>query len=217
MRAPIALTLLLLSAPACAATLLPTRPGEMCKSAAALAKLTLPDGSSRAELENPRPQDTAIEMAGGCVEIMSGMTVTLLTARKNTSIVLYKEGSGPTAQYVAPNIDFIDAAGPHPPTEADATYPPSIATTTLLDAISRRCPRQGWSFSTLAHAEAGPWDKVFNSLTPAQHAAIHKELRFQCDMGVYCPADVAFGMEVQMGHLPDLVRTICSQAAPAGD
>ncbi len=215
MRA-IALALpLLLSAPACATTLLAARPGEMCKSADALAKLTLPDGSSRAGVANPRPEDTAIDMAGGCVDIMSGMTVTLLTARKNTSIVTYKEGQAPTAQYIAPNIDFIDAAGPHPPTEADATYPPGIATNNLLDAIDRQCPRQGWTFHIIARSESGPWDKVFNSLTPAQHAAIHKEIHFQCDMGLSCPADIQFGMEVQMGHLPDLVRAICSEPAPA--
>ena len=189
----------------------------MCKSADALAKLTLPDGSSRADVENPRPQDTAIEKAGGCVDIMSGMTVTLLTARKNTSIVAYREGPGPAAQYVAPNIDFIDAAGPHPPAWADDSYPPLVAMNTLLAAIRRQCPQQGWHEHNLSHAETGPWDKVAKTLTPAQTAAIAKETRFQCQMGLSCPADIQFGMEVQCGHLPDLVRAICSEPAPAGD
>ncbi len=95
----------------------------------------------------------------------------------------------------------------------DEDYPPLVSANKLFEAVHRASPQQGWNEHLLSHAEEGPWDHVADRLTSAQNAAI-KKVQDQCDAGLSCPADIRFGMEVEMGYLPELVQAICSQKAP---
>ena len=98
-------------APALADTLVATNPGLMCTSAAALAKLTRPDGTSRTAYPEARPEDWSIKQAGGCIDIVPGSEVTVLRAMKNTSVVSYDAHDGRRAlSFTVPNIDFTKEA-----------------------------------------------------------------------------------------------------------
>ena len=194
----------------------------MCASPQALSRLTLPDGSSRTASQTARGADLATKQAGGCLDIPAGATVSVVTARKNTSIVTFDAGDGRGSRsFVVPNIDFAPAASAaragapfHQPAWPDENYPPLANANRLFAAVHARCPRQGWNEHLLSHTETGAWDAVYNRLSAAQHAAIEREQQKQCEMGLSCPADIAFGMEVQMGHLRELVAAICTQKAP---
>jgi hypothetical protein len=59
------LMLTALSMPAWADDLIATKPGLVCVSSGALARLTLPDGSSRTAQSNPSPDDLALKQSGG--------------------------------------------------------------------------------------------------------------------------------------------------------
>jgi hypothetical protein len=213
---------LTLARPAAADTVTAIHPGVMCISSEALAKLTLPDGSSRTATAAPRPADLVIKQAGGCIDIRIGAHVTVITVRKNTSIVTFDPGDGQGSRtFIAPSIDFAtsaqtDHAAPksHAPAWPDADYPPLIGAKELLGALQAKCPQQGWNEHVLSHTETGPWDAVNARLTRTQHEAISREVDKQCIMGLSCPADITLGMEVQMGHLHDLVDAICTQKAP---
>ncbi len=106
----------LAATPAGATLLKNVRPGVMCRSADALAKLTLPDGSSRSAGSNAPLAMKAMATAGGCVDLDgSGVIVLAKDIRKNTSIVSYVDyaggGDGPQPYYVA-NVDFVPFAVP---------------------------------------------------------------------------------------------------------
>jgi hypothetical protein len=106
--------------------LVATRPGVMCHSAAALAKLTLPGGDSRTHLPNPSAADQKLAESGGCSDILLGQHVTVLQAFHNTSIV--RDRVAGNATLVVPNIDFepADATGPRPlSTEPDGAAIPA--------------------------------------------------------------------------------------------
>ncbi len=104
--ASIALTTFL-GGPACGATLVASRPGVMCASPAALAYLTLPDGSSRSARRDPGPKTRAAKRAGGCVDIPAGAAVAVLATRRNTSIITYDARDGRGARrFFIPNVDF---------------------------------------------------------------------------------------------------------------
>ena len=96
-----------ISVPAMANELVAIRPGLMCVSPEALAKLTLPDGSSKAARQNPSPTDIATKRDGQCIDIKLGTHVTVSASRANTSIVTT---GGRT--YVVPNIDFQSPQAP---------------------------------------------------------------------------------------------------------
>ncbi|RAS39326.1 hypothetical protein BX591_101665 [Paraburkholderia bryophila] len=108
------------STPAMAADLIATKPGVMCVSAQALAQLTLPNGESRSHGATATPEQLAQAQAGGCIDIQPGITVNVLTARKNTSVVSYQRPGATTVEtFVVPNIDFSpvftdDAAASQP-------------------------------------------------------------------------------------------------------
>ena len=208
--------------PAFSATLVAKHPGVMCSSADALAKLSLPDGSSRASSPNARPEDLTVKQSGGCVDFRPGTQVTVVTPRKNTSVVTYDAGDGHgQREFTVPNIDFASAEGSSPapgrhvPQWPDADYPPLVGMNKLLAAVTRQCPQQGWTGHKLAETESGPW---FDTIKPtrAQSAVIEKA-QAGCEgiAGMACPAYTSFGVEVQMGYLPRLVTAICSQKAPA--
>jgi hypothetical protein len=93
---------------AVASDLIATKPGVMCTSTQALAQLTLPDGDSRSHGDAATPAQLAEVQAGGCVDIQPGMTVSVQTAHKNTSVVSYqRRGSNAQQTFVIPNVDFV--------------------------------------------------------------------------------------------------------------
>lgn len=95
--------------PAMANELVAVRPGLMCVSPDALAKLTLPDGSSRTARPNPSAADIATKLSGHCIDIRIGMHVTATVSHANTSVVL---ADGKTQPFIVPNIDFQPANTP---------------------------------------------------------------------------------------------------------
>jgi hypothetical protein len=93
---------------AMAADLIATKPGVMCVSTEALAELTLPSGESRSHGDAATPAQLAQAQAGGCIDIQPGMTVSVQTAHKNTSVVSYQRpGPATSDTFVIPNIDFV--------------------------------------------------------------------------------------------------------------
>ncbi|ASL45341.1 hypothetical protein bAD24_I17865 [Burkholderia sp. AD24] len=132
------------STPAMAADLIATKPGVMCISAQALAQLTLPNGESRSHGATATPEQLAQAQAGGCIDIQPGITVNVLTARKNTSVVSYQRPGATTVEtFVVPNIDFSpvftdDAAASQPAaqkqTQAAAPMPTPIQAPAAIPA-----------------------------------------------------------------------------------
>ncbi len=100
--------------PAKADLLRATRPGVMCTSPDALAKLSLPDGSSRTAAPNVPPAVEAIARAGNCVDFPAGNVVMLLTHHNNTSVVRSDtlSGDGVLDTYTIPNIDYAPYSPP---------------------------------------------------------------------------------------------------------
>lgn len=86
----------------------------MCRSADALAALTLRDGSDRSASPAAHPGDAALRQSGGCIPFQPGLRLTAMSRRRNTSLVVHDQGAGagPQTFYVA-NIDF--AAPRHRP------------------------------------------------------------------------------------------------------
>ncbi len=99
----------------------------MCASADALAKLSLPDGSSLTAAPNASPTVEAIARAGNCIDFPADNIVILLSVRRNTSVVRSDSltGDGVLETFIVPNIDYVPYAPPHD--EFD-------------DAIRARCP-----------------------------------------------------------------------------
>jgi hypothetical protein len=103
--------------PAASQELVAIKPGLMCRSADALAQLTLPNGDSRTHSAARRPHDLALAASGGCIDIPPNARVTVRQAFHNTSIVTY--GSTDGAPYVVPNIDFEKDGQAGPPLVVD--------------------------------------------------------------------------------------------------
>ena len=100
----------------------------MCTSAEALAKLTLPDGSSRSALRGASPEYKRVAKAGGCVAIGKNIVVDTEAIRKNTSIVTYHPfDSIEEGRFYVPNIDFVRFTPPD---------------TVFYREIRRKCPRK---------------------------------------------------------------------------
>ena len=97
---------------ATADTIVATRPGVMCASADALARLPLPDGSSRSASPAARPGDLATKLQGGCIDIPLGAQLPVQEARRQTSVVVFDPNDGRGARtFIVPNIDFNAAVG----------------------------------------------------------------------------------------------------------
>jgi hypothetical protein len=111
------------SSGAIAADLVSVRPGLMCASKEALARLTLPNGDSRTHGPGARASDLQAAAAGGCIDIPRGARVAVQQGFRNTSVVTY---SGETL--VAPNIDFAPAAS------GGGGGAPRLTATTRLEA-----------------------------------------------------------------------------------
>ena len=124
-------------APAAHADLLrSTKPGVMCRSADALAKLSRPDGSSPTVDATPSPAVQAIADAGGCNNFRPGTVVILVNARRNTSIVRAdsQTGDGVLDTFFVPNVDYAPYTPPH---------------TVFNDTVRARCPAKLDEFMAL--------------------------------------------------------------------
>ena len=111
------------SSGAIAADLMSVRPGLMCASKEALARLTLPNGDSRTHGPGARASDLQAAAAGGCIDIPRGARVAVQQGFRNTSVVTY---SGETL--VVPNIDFAPAGS------GGGGGAPRLTATTRLEA-----------------------------------------------------------------------------------
>ena len=104
------------------------RPGVMCVSAEALARLTLHEGNSRSAGPGALPKYKQVAKAGGCIAIGEGIVVAAEAIRKNTSIVAYHPfDSMEDGTFYVPNIDFVRFTPPD---------------TVFYREIRRRCPRK---------------------------------------------------------------------------
>jgi hypothetical protein len=128
----------------------------MCKSADALRKLTLPDGSSRYSGTNSRPDDAKTWLDGGCIDIQPDAQVTVQVAHKNTSAVTYfaSEEQGPQT-YIIPNIDFTATPSKIPmPRGGCVKDSAAITLSGTLREIHSRDKRSGEPYSYfLLHTE----------------------------------------------------------------
>lgn len=96
--------LLTCTAPAAAEQMIgapPKREGLMCRSEKALAELTAPDGGVDFDMDKP-DSPAGRHYAASCQHVMGGEEVTVVTRRRNTSIVTFQ---GQT--WYVPNIDFM--------------------------------------------------------------------------------------------------------------
>ena len=163
MRFAVIALLALTASPAKADLLKAVRTGVMCTSADALAKLALPDGSSRSAAADAPPSINAIAQAGGCIDFPAGNIVVVQAARKNTSIVRSDTltGEGVLGTFIVPNIDYAPYAPPH-----DA----------FNDTIRARCPSK---LEALA-AETPPPSQFIASLPAPLRAEIDKAVDDAC-------------------------------------
>jgi hypothetical protein len=122
-------------------------PGLMCESPDALARLTLPDGSSRAA-HNPSPQNLALKAEGKCLDLSDDVSLTLVTRRRNTSIVTAdpRDGKGSRTFYV-PNVDF----------SLDAPNLPVLRAASPAGAIPEHCYREGENVTLAAAIGSKPF------------------------------------------------------------
>ena len=171
-----------LTSPARAALLQAVRPGAMCVSPDALARLTLPDGSSRTAARNPSPAAAAIARGGQCFDFFPGKTVILMNARRNTSIVRADpSGDGVLVTVVVPSIDFVAHVPPHGG---------------ALDLVRAMCPSRLEAFDVLGV----PASDFIQSLPRAVRDQIGKDTDDRCSGAPGC-TDAAIEDEIGRRHL----------------
>ena len=96
-----------------AETLQVIKPGVACSSADALAKLTLPDGSSRSERPNAPQFYRQIADQGGCIALKLNESMIAVEIRNRTDIVLFDpaDGKGKRDFYIAKmNVAALQAS-----------------------------------------------------------------------------------------------------------
>ncbi len=97
---------LLFSAPAMAETVTVIRPGILCGSADALAKLTRHDGSSLSEGPVAPEQAKLTARLGDCKPLILGKTMVAISIRKNTTVIKADLGDGAGLRsFYLPNVD----------------------------------------------------------------------------------------------------------------
>jgi hypothetical protein len=127
------------AASASAKEVVAVRRGVFCISAQALAKLTLPDGSSRASAPDAKLSDIRIKDSGGCADLKIGDVFTLLSARRQTSIVKPRSLPDSPVYYVA-NIDFIATEPAQAPSSLSATSDRRAPVSPPADTVGDREP-----------------------------------------------------------------------------
>lgn len=164
-----ALLISLITTSAQAAALEATAPGVMCVKADALAKLSLPDGSSPLAADNPSAAVQAIAAAGECTIFPESHKVSVITARTNTTIVRSDTltGDGILGTFIIPNIDFR----PYLPTRDPWS-----------EAIQERCPNRLDDLSIRFFRTSS----FIASLPKPVRDKIDAIVSDTCDVGLYC-------------------------------
>ena len=183
--------------------LVAVRPGVMCESAAALARLTRPDGSSRSALPSPDPRDLELKAAGGCVDIPLGARIAVRESYRNTSHGRYDPGDGRGPQdFVLPNIAFrpLPGTGDRFPGSGRVMAPPSEPDTPdfLFSALEQACPEKRWRGARPA-ALRRPLDAVLAEEPPGAEA--------RC---AGCAFEEAVPRLLQAAGLGRLLRAFCA-------
>ncbi len=178
-----ALLIALVTPAAQAAVLEAIRPGVMCVKADALAKLSLPNGSSPLAADNPSASVQAIAKAGECTIFPEHHRVSVVTARANTTIVRSDtlSGDGVLGTFIVPNIDFR----PYPPTRDPWS-----------EAIQGRCPDRLDDISIQLFRTSS----FIASLPKPVHDKIDAIVGDTCVAGLYCVPNVE-AAEIEKRHL----------------
>jgi hypothetical protein len=188
---------------ATAKTLVAVHEGVICTSADALAKLTLPDGSSRTTKPQATPEDIATKKAGGCMDIVLGERVTVITERRNTSVVTLGSGSD-RRTYIVPNVDYRVEQTAQSQTSGDVD---------LHTEISRNCPKMNFDspdFPGWAGYEV-PLDKTLPLLTHKQQRALERDIKEHCgEAGLACPYSASINALISARHAKELAQAICA-------
>lgn len=196
--------LFVLAAPAAAETFVAVRPGLMCRSAEALAQLTLPDGS---------PRDLARARASFCLPLPDGARLQVRSSQRNTSVVLYDahDGTGPRP-FIIPNIDVrpLRFSGPALGPKDRATAPPPQPGTldAFWHAVEQTCPDKPWRGS-IGGRLAGPLDTI--PIPEPRRAALEAEIERACadTNGITCPSTVTIKFLLAAGEQGQLVQAYC--------
>ena len=178
-----ALLIALIITPAQASVLEAIRPGVMCVKADALAKLSLPDGSSPLAADNPSAAAQAIAAAGECMTFPEHHRVSVVTARANTTIVRSDtlSGDGILGTFIVPNIDFR----PYSPTRDPWS-----------EAIQEHCPNRLDDLSIRFFRTSS----FIASLPKPVHDKIDTIVSDTCTAGLYCVPNVE-AAEIEKRHL----------------
>lgn len=173
----------IITTPAQAAVLEATAPGVMCVKADALARLSLPDGSSPLAADNPSAAVQAIATAGECTTFPEHHKVSVITARHNTTIVRSDtlSGDGILGIFIVPNIDFR----PYPPTRDPWS-----------EAIQERCPNRLDDLSIRFFRTSS----FIASLPKPVHDKIDTIVSDTCTAGLYCVPNTEAD-EIEKRHL----------------
>ena len=115
---PIIAVLITISWPAKPEDLIAQRPGLMCIDPKGLARLTMPDGSSKLKASRLTQADQDMAFVSQCVEIPLGARMPMGERHHQTSKVYYQGSSGPQV-YTIPNIDFSE---PLPSSPAEKSF-----------------------------------------------------------------------------------------------
>ncbi len=213
----LALGLLWLPAAAAARAdvLVAVRPGVMCTSAEALARLTLPDGSSRTAVAAPEPRHVALKAAGGCVDIPRGARVAVNRSYRNTSIGTHDPGDGRgLREFVVPNIDFrpLPNSGDRFRSSGRAMAPPSEPDTAdfLFSALEQACPEKNWRGAGTG-ALRGPLEAARAEAPLARVGPPGDGSGRRClDGGAGCSVEATIAAMLRADQLGRLLRAYCA-------
>lgn len=187
---------LCVSAGARAELLQAIRPGVMCMSADALAKLSLPDGSSRGAVPNPSAAIGDLYRQGNCNDYPAGHIVILVKARRNTSIVRSDTltGDGVMGTEFVANIDFKPYTTPHD---------------SIDDTIRALCPARLDYYAAMDMPAYG----FIQTLPPPIRDAIDNTVENEC--GVMSCETIDQVKEIEKRHLEhSWVQYECHQPLP---
>jgi len=176
------------------------KPGVMCASAEALARLTLRDGSSRSKAPGATAEDKRIAQEGGCIDFEKGTVVRTTAIRTNTSIVMFDPGQFNVEleerQFYVPNVDFTHFT----------------SNTVFYKTIKQQCPEKVDYILTARGREAFDYGGFFATLPkPLRDRvdAIYRKADCEEVGGPWCMRAAAGDALAAIGHEAEWASYVC--------